>query len=118
MPKYFLLISLFSLYSCGYFFGESREIKFECYNAKLVEFAPPEGTFKCAIYLTEKCNNDSRLFILIRGKRYKELSVKKTGMIFNSDWYDNKLGLEFVPDPGQNSINNTDHLGVKVRFFY
>jgi hypothetical protein len=79
---------------------------------------PPEGTDKCVIEVMEKCNLDSKIFILTKGLKGKEINVNKTGIIFNRDWYSNELIFEFVPNIKNDTIAKSVNLRLKITFYY
>lgn len=112
--KYYIFSLLFLITSCGYFFGKSQEINFNCDKKEIIRISPPEGTHKCTISVNEICNNNSKLYLLSGGVRSTAFNITKNSLIFQRDWYDDDLVLEYVPGGG----NDFKNLRLLVVFYY
>lgn len=115
MIKYFALYTLVILSSCGYFFGQNNTIKFTCNHQKNISLTPPEGTFKCSINVNQICNMNDTLVLFLRGHKLREIAINDLGVIYQSDWYGDELGISFLPN--SSFIENGSTI-INVKFFH
>lgn len=115
MLKYYLIFTLITLSSCGYFFGKNNKIEFTCNINKNISLKPPKGTFKCTISVNQICNVHDTLVLYSKGKKLQEFEINHLGNIYQSDWYENELGLSYLPNKNSNESGS---IILSVKFFH